>query len=109
MRSTYQDELLSKIKIKYGRKSCLLDIPDKPRRRQRLLFVYLPGMIALLPICIALAFLPKLPAPCVTKEMSLWTNTTCIPVDLSTEIRNHRGIGRREDFWGDNLRLSKEP
>ncbi|GFT28187.1 hypothetical protein NPIL_101201 [Nephila pilipes] len=32
MRSMYQDELLSKIKTKYGRNNCLLDISDKPRR-----------------------------------------------------------------------------
>ncbi|GFS95381.1 hypothetical protein NPIL_619701, partial [Nephila pilipes] len=36
--------------------------------------------------------------------MSLWTNTTCAPVELTKEIRNHRDIGRREDFWGDNPR-----
>ncbi|GFT43220.1 hypothetical protein NPIL_311541 [Nephila pilipes] len=76
--------------------------------RQWLLFVYLSGMIALLPICIALAFLPTLPDPCVTKEMSLWTNTTCVSMELSAEIRNHRDIGKREDIWGDNLRLSHE-
>ncbi|GFS70208.1 uncharacterized protein NPIL_216871 [Nephila pilipes] len=32
MQPTYQDELLSKIKIKYGRNNYLLDIPHKPRR-----------------------------------------------------------------------------
>ncbi|GFS61603.1 hypothetical protein NPIL_394351 [Nephila pilipes] len=86
MRSTYQDEKFSKIKTIYGRNNCLLDIPHKPKREAVAAFVYLPGMIALLPISIALAFLPRLPAPCVTKEMSLWTNITCVPVELSMEM-----------------------
>ena len=63
-----------------------------------------PGMIALLPIYIALAFLPRLPSPCATKETSLWTSITWVPV----EIRNHRDIGKPEDLWGDNLWLSQE-
>lgn len=45
--------------------------------RQWLFFVYLPDMIALMPICIALAFLLTLPVPYMTKETSLWTDTTC--------------------------------
>ncbi|GFT22879.1 hypothetical protein NPIL_566671 [Nephila pilipes] len=65
-------------------------------------------MITLLPICIGLAFLRRLPAPCVTKEICLWTNIPFAPIELSTEIRNHRDIGRRDDFWRDNLRLSQE-
>ncbi|GFS82436.1 hypothetical protein NPIL_277241 [Nephila pilipes] len=65
-------------------------------------------MIALLPICITLAFLPKLPALCVTKDMRPWINITCVPVDLSTEARNQRDIGRRDNVWGNNLWLSHE-
>ncbi|GFU31116.1 hypothetical protein NPIL_259731 [Nephila pilipes] len=105
MRSTYQDELLSKKETKYGRNNCLLDIPDKLKTGSSGCFLSITEHFCLAAhlYCIGIF---SAACPCVTKEMSLWTNTTCGPVELSTEIRNHRDIGRRDDFGGDNLRLS---
>ncbi|GFS89524.1 hypothetical protein NPIL_489571 [Nephila pilipes] len=100
MRSTYQDELLSKIKTKYGRNNYLLDIPDNCRQEAVAAFrlftghdlftVYLPFRLFCGPFVSHWhSYRGGLPPPCVTKEMSLWTNITCVTVELSTEIRNH--------------------
>ncbi|GFT43921.1 hypothetical protein NPIL_34931 [Nephila pilipes] len=99
-RSTYQDELLSKIKSKYGRNNCLLDILDKPRREALAAFPLFIGHVCLTTHLYRIGILP---APCVTKEMSLWANTTCVLVEFSTKIRNHRDNSRREGLCGDNL------
>ncbi|GFT61651.1 hypothetical protein NPIL_304621 [Nephila pilipes] len=82
MLSTYQNELLFKIETKYGRNNSFNNNLDG---RQWMLFVYLPGMIALLPICITLIFLPRLPALCVTKEMSPYHLLTCDVLHGDTE------------------------
>ncbi|GFU40074.1 hypothetical protein NPIL_219231 [Nephila pilipes] len=109
MRSTYQDELLSKIKTKYGRNNCLLNISHKFRRDTVAAFHLFMGHDCLDTHLYRIDILTEAAYLCVTKEMSLSTNTTCIPMKLFSEIRNHRDIGRRDDFWGDNLPLSKEP
>ena len=54
---------------------------------------------------VALAFLPRLPTSCVTKERNLCINIICVPVKLSTEIQNYWDIRKCEDLWGDNIRL----
>ncbi|GFU27980.1 hypothetical protein NPIL_188221 [Nephila pilipes] len=95
---------LSKVKTKYGRNNSLLDIPDKNLDGRRwLLFVYLPDMIPLLPICIALA------AFSLSDKRNELMDKYRVPEELSTEIRNHRDIGKREDFLGDDFLLSSEP
>ncbi|GFS80129.1 hypothetical protein NPIL_681151 [Nephila pilipes] len=108
MHSTYQDELLSKIETKYGRNNCLLNIPYKPRRETVAAFRLFTEYDCLAAHLYRIGILTEAAYPCMTKEMSLWTDTTCVPVELSTKIRNHRGIGRRVDFEDDNLRLSHE-
>ena len=42
------------------------------------------------------------------KKLALWTNIICVPIEFSTEIRNHPDIGKREDLSDNNLRLFYE-
>ncbi|GFU27747.1 hypothetical protein NPIL_336171 [Nephila pilipes] len=49
-------------------------------------------MIALLPICVSLAFLPKLPTPCVDKRnesVDKYHLRTCGALHLNTESSRH--------------------
>ena len=61
-------------------------------------FIFLSDMIGLLPICIVLAFLLRLPAPSMTKEMKLWSRITCVSVELFTKIRIIETLEREKTY-----------
>ncbi|GFT23411.1 hypothetical protein NPIL_638761 [Nephila pilipes] len=90
MRSTYQDELLSKIKTKYERNNCFLDIPDKPGRETVAAFHLFTGHDCLAAHLYRIGILIETACPQCDKRnepMDKYHLHTC--GTLSTEMRNH--------------------
>ncbi|GFT94339.1 RNase H domain-containing protein [Nephila pilipes] len=86
MRST--EELLSKIKTKYGRNHCLLDIPDKPRRKSVATFRLFTGHDCLAAHLYRIGFLTKAACPLSDKRnepMDKYHLRTCGALHRNTE------------------------
>ena len=86
---------MSKIETKYGRTSCLLDVPDKIRWEVMTVLCPFNGHDCPADHLYHIGILTKAACPlCNKRNEPIWTNITCVSVELSIEIQNHQDIGK---------------